>query len=373
MTRACRPWFTAVVGAALLALAAAGPSYGLDAADGKVRLSLIEGTGRFTVSCQAGASGAYLPLLATQDPRTTTLSVVYGNKIYRMGESSEFSERAERVPGGARFVWKSTFLQVTETFTFVAAKDAADSTGIRIDLSLRNLSEQDITAGARYLFDTYLGEPSGTHFRTPSVDQLSHELTLLPSDKAAWWESPLAGDKGNFGLQVMMSGAGITVPDRVVFANWKRLSDAAWAYDTSAVRNFSLLPYSINDSAVAQFYDARPVARSGEITLTLVMGLFSPAGYDASAPATAAVVAAPAPAAPDFTAAVQQSLDQGRAARDTEQAAQADLASVNSILNEIDSRMSGSAGIPDDELALIESAIKDLQSRSGRYTPPAGN
>ena len=61
----------------------------------------------------------YVPLLAAQDPRTTMLSIVVGNKIYRMGESSEFSEKAERVPGGARFVWKSSFLQVTETFTFI--------------------------------------------------------------------------------------------------------------------------------------------------------------------------------------------------------------------------------------------------------------
>jgi len=154
---------------------------------------------------------------------------------------------------------------------------------------------------------------------------------------------------------------------------WKRLSDSSWAYDTSSARNFSLLPYSVNDSAVAQYYDARPVPRSGERTLTLVMGLYSKAGYDASAPAPAAVIAAAAPAAPEFAAQVKQSLDQGRAATDTEQAAKADLASVDAILNEIDARLSAVSSMPDDEVALIESALKDLQSRSGRYTPPAGN
>ncbi len=258
----------------LVSVLAAAPAFGLDVSDGRVRLTLIEGTGRFSISCQqASNGGAYVPLLATQDPRTSTLSVVYGNRIYRMGESSDFLEKAERVPGGARFVWTSAFLQVTETFTFVAALDSTVSTGVRIDLSLRNLSEQDITVGARYLFDTYLGEPSGVHFRTPSMTQMNRELALTPADKTAWWESPLVGDKDGFGLQVMLSGEGITVPDRVVFANWKRLSDASWSYDVSAARNFNLLPYSVNDSAVAQYYESRRVPRSGGVTLTLVMGI----------------------------------------------------------------------------------------------------
>jgi hypothetical protein len=345
-----------------LALAAI-PLPALDVADGRARLTLSEGIGRFVLSCQTrGSTGAYVPLLAAQDPRTTTLSIVVGNMIYRMGESSGFSEKAEKVPRGARFVWKSAFLQVTETFTFIAALDSDVSTGVRIDLSLRNLSEQDISVGARYLFDTYLGESGGTHFRTAALPQLSKELTLTPADKAAWWESPLAGDPDGFGLQVMTSGPGLTVPDRLVFANWKRLSDSNWAYDTSSARTFSLLPYSVNDSAAAQYYDPRPIPRSGEATLTLAMGLYSKAGYSVNS-------AAPAASAPsaDFSTGVRDSLFAGRNAANDAQAVRADLAAVNAILNELDSKIGTSAAVSPDELALIESALKDLQGRAGRF------
>ena len=59
-----------VVPAALVL--AAAPLGALDAADGRMRLTLIEGTGRFSISCQTkGSSGVYVPLLAAQDPRTT--------------------------------------------------------------------------------------------------------------------------------------------------------------------------------------------------------------------------------------------------------------------------------------------------------------
>ena len=287
-----RPAFLVILALLFTAL----PLFALDVADGRTRLSLVEGIGRFILSCQtAGSTGAYVPLLASQDPRTSFLSIVVGNKVYRMGESSEFSEKAEKVPGGARFTWKSSFIQVTETFTFIPAADSNASTGVRVDLSLKNLSEQEITAGARYLFDTYLGESRGLHFRTSTLAQVSKELTITPADKATWWESPLGGDPDGFGFQVMLSGPGLTTPDRVVFANWKRLSDANWDFDTSAARSFSLLPYSVNDSAAAQYYDPRPIPRSGETTFTLAMGLFSKAGYAAVPAAAATAPTTPTP------------------------------------------------------------------------------
>jgi hypothetical protein len=344
------------------------PLSALEVADGRVRLSLNEGTGRFVLSCQtSGSTGVYVPLLAAQDPRTTSLSIVVGNKIYRMGESSEFSEKVEKVTGGARFVWKSSFLQVTETFTFIAAVDSNVSTGVRVDLSLKNFTDKEIAAGARYLFDTYLGESRGLHFRTSSLSQVSKELTLTQADKTSWWESPLAGDPDGFGFQVMISGAGLTAPDRVVFANWKRLNDSNWAYDTSSARSFSLLPYSVNDSAAAQYYEPRTIPRSGESTITLAMGLFSKAGYSVNS--TAAVAATPAP---DFSTDVRESLTAGRNAANDAQAARADLSAVNAILNELDSKIGTGSVVSEDELALIESALKDLGSRSGRFAPAAG-
>jgi hypothetical protein len=344
---------------------AAAPVSALDVADGRIRLTLHEGIGRFSISCQTkGSGGVFVPLLASQDPRTTMLSIVVGNKLYRMGESSEFSEKAEKIPGGARFTWKSGFLQVTEAFTFLSSGDSTTTTGVRIDLSLKNLSEQNVTAGIRYLFDTYLGEPSSVHFRTPTLSRVSRETALSPADKTAWWVSPLGSDPDQFGLMMMMSGPGITVPDRVVFANWKRLSDASWAYETSAARDFSLLPYSVNDSAAAQYYDPKPIPRSGDITVTLAMGLYAKAGY--SGVSTAPVAAAPRT---DPNAGIPQALAAGKNATDNSQAARADLAAVNAVLNEIGEKIDGAQAISDDDLALIESALRELQDRAGRFAP----
>ena len=342
----------------LLTLAASAPSGALDLADGRIRLTLHEGIGRFSLSCQTrGSSGVFVPLLASQDPRTTSVSIVVGNKIYRMGESSEFAEKTERTAGGGRFIWKSSFLQVTETFTFIASTGSSMTDGIRIDLSMRNLSEQDIIAGVRYLFDTYLGESSFVHFRTDALTQVTHETTLAAADKAAYWVSPLSGDADNFGLQVMLSGQGVTVPDRVVFANWKRLSDASWSYETSAIRNFSLLPYSVNDSAAAQYYDPRPIPRAGESTVTIVLGVNSKSGFGPAAASSQ-----------DLSASLQQSLAAAQTAQDTGQALRSDLVTVNQILSRIDAAVAAGATISDEDLALLQGALKDLGGRVSRYS-----
>jgi hypothetical protein len=349
--------------AALFIAACAAPVAGaLDVSDGRIKLSLLEASGRFSLSGQAkGANGAFVPLLAYQDPRTTVLSIVVGNKVYRMGESSDFSQKAERTAGGARFVWKSAFLQVTETFTFIASDGSPVTNGVQIDIAMKNLSDQEQKAGVRCLFDTYLGESSFIQFRTDSLSQMAHEMALTPADQAAYWVSPLSGDPDDFGLQVMTAGAGVTVPDRVVFANWKRLSDSSWSFESSPTRNFSQLPYSVNDSAACQYYNPRSLPRDGTLTVTLALGIYARTGF-----------AATASTVQGFTQDVQKSLNAGKSAADAAGAVRADLATVNRILAQLD--QAAAAGTPPtgEELALMEAALKDLKARAAGYDQTTG-
>jgi hypothetical protein len=343
----------------------------LDLTDGRLRLTLHEGIGRFSLSYLNRISGgAWVPFLSSQDPRTTMLSIVVGNKVYRMGESAEFSETVEKISGGARFVWKSTFLQVTEQFSFIPAIGASAATGIRIEIVLRNLSEQEISAGVRYLFDTYLGEPGFVHFRTESVTQMSRETVLNASDKPGFWVSPLAGDSEEFGLQVMSSGTGITVPDRIVFANWKRLSDSSWSYEASSARNFSLLPYSVNDSAACQFYDPRSIPRGSEASIVLALGAYAKNGY--SGAAASAATSDAASATTGLAASVQQSLSAAKSSSDDATAARADLAAVSRILAAIDASLASGQALRSEDLTLVETALSDIEGRAKRFAPSPG-
>ncbi len=397
--------------AALLCLCALAAG-ALDLTEGRLRLTLYEGIGRFSLSYLSNSrESAYTPLLVAQDPRTTALSIVVGNKVYRLGEGSEFAQSVERTPEGARFVWKSGLLTVSEAFSFVSAEGSSAATGVRIDVEVKNTSRQDLQVGLRYLFDTYLGEASFLHFRTSAAADVNRELAVSGDAMPLYWVSPLAEDPEELGLQVMTGGEGITVPDKVVFANWKRLNDASWNYTTSSTRNFNLLPYSVNDSAVAQYYGPRRVEKGTGFTVTLCLGKYNPAGFALNKPAVAAAPApgpAPAPAtvmepaapvpeqppagapvaeqppapvaevaasppAPEQPPAPEAAPAPPAAATTAEvrAAVQVDLAAVNSLIAEMDAKIGTGAAVTTLDIERLRAAIAELKARSAQYAPPA--
>lgn len=342
-----------------LFLGMCAPGWSMDLSDGALRLTLHEATGRFSLSCvPKGRNGVPVSLLSAQDPRTTMLSVVVGNKIYRMGESSAFSETVEKSARGGRFVWKSSFLQVTETFTFISSPDSSVTNGVQIDIGLKNVSEKSYNAGVRYLFDTWLGETGPTPFFTDTLSSITRETTLAGRTLPRWWVSPRPGDPEQLGLQCMVTEEGITQPDKIVFANWKRLSDAPWSYSTSEARDFSLLPYSKNDSAVAAYYGPRALPQGSQLTITIVLGKYNPAGF----PATSIV------APGGFAETLQQSLAAGKSAQGPASGLHADLSSVDAILSRVDAALAPGASISENDLSLMESALGDLKARASTYS-----
>jgi hypothetical protein len=378
--------------AGLLALVAS-QLWPIDLTEGRLRVTLHDGIGRFSIAYLSNTrESAYSPLLVAQDPRTSLLSVVVGNKVYRMGEGTEFAQSSEKTADGARFIWKSSLLTITESFSFVSSSASTPADGVRIDLTIRNTSRQDLSVGARYLFDTYLGEASFVHFRTNTLTDVTKELALSGSALPLYWVSPLPNDPEELGLQVMTSGEGITVPDRVVFANWKRLSDASWSYTVSAARNFNLLPYSVNDSAVCQYYEPRTVAKGSELTLTVCLGKFNAAGFALRqpTPAAAPVVAAaaptpepapvepapaqPAPVTPEPVPAAEPAAPtaQSEAAAAAVQAARADLAAVNALIAQIDGSIAAGRAVSQADIEQLRAAVAELKSRASRYPATSG-
>ena len=384
--KAARNSLAAFLLAALLAVAV--PLGALEISNGNVKLTLHEGIGRFSIAGLVPSSGAsFTPLLVAQDPRSSMVSLLVADRVIRLGESSDFLETVEKTGTGARFTWKSKQLVVTETFSFIGAPGEDVASGVRVDLQVANVSDRDVSVAVRYLFDTWLGEASSVHFRTDTVEGLTRELTVTKDERPAYWVSPLPDASEGFGFQCMLSGEGVTVPDRVVFANWKRLSDSAWSYTTSSARTFSQAPYSMNDSAVGQYYDARAIPRGGNMVVTLALGRASAAGLTLQT-AAAAVAAAEAPAVeapvveppvveaaaveppaeePVVEAPAAEPAAEPAAAVDPVTEARTDLAALNALLQRIDRLLAAGSAITAEELAALEQAIAALKERAALY------
>ncbi len=325
-------------------------AFALEVKEGRIKLVLHEDIGRFSVLYMTDiGKDKYDPLFFSQDPRTSFLAVMLDDRASKLGEATSFRISSERTDGGAKFIFRSSILTITEEFSFIKSPAAALADGVRVDLTLTNQGERDIKCGLRLVLDTFLGEKNSAPFST-DTRSIASETHITASDSDTRWIS--ASDK--YGIMGSLRLSGIKPPDEVVFANWKRLNDSSWRIDNSPGRNFNLLPYSIGDSAVAYYFDPASLARGASRTETLALGVSVPEGFSLTGAETSDAVSAMLKAS--VNAAATPSL-----------ALRTDLVTIRDLLAKIDEAIKGGGEISDAELAAFDAILKRLEERKQGY------
>ncbi len=322
----------------------------LEVKEGRIKLILHEEIGRFSLYTLSEAGGEdYIPLFVAQDPRTSGISLVVENKIVKLGDSSEYQETAGKTDSGARFVWSSNKLKIVQDFVLL-------QDGVKITLTLTNVSDRELEAGIKFCLDTYLGEEGFPHFKTDRDPEINRELSIERKNMIQYWVSPKA-ENSNIGLQCITSGRGITMPDRIVFANWKRLQDASWLYKTSGLRDFSLMPYSINDSAVCHYYNPKILRQGRDRTIVTVLGNLSLKKFEMDSRDEL-----------KLDNLLEEALGQADESDSLSSSLVTDLGMINKLLDELNKKISSGEVITDEELRLIRDILTELNTRSKKYS-----
>lgn len=247
--------------------------FALELEEGNVKLVIYEESGRFNVFIKEKEdSKKSFAFFVKDDPRTTFLQILIANSIYTMGESPHTRQKIEKTENGVRLIWTMPKARVVQEFVFLKASDNPLAEGIKLIITIENTSEEKYLLGLRYLFDTYLGEKSLAHFLFPSNLTLAKEASLPATSAPSYWISPLLTSKFGEGLLVISDPAFVTRPDRIVFANWKRLYEAVWEYNKVSGLDFNYYPYSINDSAVCHYYNPQVLAPKEKREIVLLLG-----------------------------------------------------------------------------------------------------
>ena len=344
----------------VLFLGAAAAGFALDINEGRIKLVLHERTGRFSAYYLTDLSeGMYKPFLLADDPRTTFLSLVIADKVYQMGESSGFKQTIESTTDGAKFVWRSSFAEVTEEFSFLRSPASPIADGLKITVTVKNISERSYDVRARYVFDTYLGEKSNSHFSTETIDRVSGEtsFTRFAMPKYVLSVGEEGGEDGFSGLQIMLKGEGIDTPERVVLANWKRLNDTVYDYEVKTSSNFNLLPYSVNDSAVCLYFGEETLERNQSRDLVLALGNYTENGFSADTAGTES----------EMEAVFDKTLKSAETIADTDLAVQTDLLTVTDLVDKIDKGLDDQIQLSGNEIDLMKQVIEELKKRKIRY------
>jgi hypothetical protein len=262
--------------------------------------------------------------------------------VYRMGESSGVSQETQATDSGGRFVWTSSRFRVVEDFAFTQ-----EAEGVTVTIRVENTSEQALAIGVRLLLDTYLGEDRDTHFRIAGDTAVRQEQAFAFGAMPAWWESDDNEDADGVLLRALLLGEGVTRPDRIVFANWKRLNDTSWNYDVNSARDFNLLPYSINDSAVCHYYDPLQIQPGEARTVVVALGPFEEAPPRLS-------TAGP----PSSTETVQPSASAPAEQPETEL-----IADIDQLIEDINQRLESGEPATDEDVNELRRRLEALRTR----------
>ncbi len=324
-------------------------TFSLELSKGQLKLILHEDIGRFSLYYQGTEeSSEYVPLFLDKDPRTSVLSILQGNQVHRLGESSIFRMSAEKTSGGARFIWLSSALRIQQDFSFISTGVNSTVNGIRIVLSIKNISSSSLKTGARYLFDTYLGEKEKTHFQTDTADQINHEASFTASDGISYVESYSKQDGIRF--RFLSSGNSVTAPEKIICANWKRLNESPWDYEVSSRRNFNMLPYSINDSAFSVLYSQRTLSAGESYEIASVCGNFTDLGVSSAS------------AAEDK----KDTAEQDSAGRTERSAHINKISTLNDLIDELNNEISSDAGVTEEELEIYKKILKEIKDNQNK-------
>lgn len=323
----------------------------LEAREGLVKLVVDESTARISVYRLVDVTkDRYEPLLFDSDPRTSFATLSVDGRLYKLGDAAEFRPTTKRTDTGAQIEFRSASVVVRQILDFARSDGSALADGLRVSFEIENISEGEASLGLRYLLDTWLGEKSGIHFETDKRPRISQETAILPDSDDSWVATP--GEKASF--MVQFSGPGIDRPDKVLLANWKRLSDAPWSFDVNPQRNFTLVPYSINDSAIALYWEPAPVAQGATRRFSFAMGNFNEKGY-------------PTGNAKSSTEAIFSSTVLGAKAPDAATSMAADLVAVRDLVSRIDMAVAEGGTISPDELAAWNKILDRLEERKKGY------
>ena len=330
----------------LLSLPIAAAEY----TDGAILLVLDQEAGRFSLYSfrHQNRQRKPLALFVDQDNRTSFLSLMVNDRIFKLGDSSTFRISLggnERIPS---LVFESSFMQVTQEFFFIRSPDSTETNGVFVRITMENRGDRQISTGARFLLDTNLGEGlTGFSFATDKRS-ISSETLLTASDADNFWidRNEIASLSGSLFIGSSED------PDSVHFANWKKLSDVSWKAPYQAGRNFNNPPYSVGDAAICYYFEPRPLNRGEKRIVGFRLLLNSEIGFrpPQAASSGAELVRNLPPQAATGT------LNSGQREKD--------MIALRELMARIDTLIA-SGKATEEEMATLELALNSLRAKYG--------
>jgi len=240
-------------------------------------------TGRFFLSTVEGlpdVKGDERKNLLFYDTPPSSYTLIYvDDDVYVFGgERGSFTKPPVTVGNSIEAVWGNRLISVTQTIRFIKKRGVDVEDSIQILYTLKNMGERSVKAGFRVLLDTSLGEKNRSHFILSGGKKIEYESRFEGDEIPAAWFSQDREENPVVCLQGVLRGQMVSVPSKVVFANYRSLQQNPIDYSVLRRKRFHNLPYSRDDSAVALYSELVDLAQGESCEFKTILGL--PGGLD---------------------------------------------------------------------------------------------
>jgi hypothetical protein len=230
----------------------------LDFYEGKIKLTVNDKTGGISLYYLKDSQN-YEPLFNDREDKASFISINVDGAIHKLGFTNRFLTRVENNNGYPSVIFESPNLVITESFTPVRTTSSQEANGIKMTITVRNVSDTPVSAGFRILLDTSLGEVNKNEHFITDRRVISKETLFRKIDNVLFWVSK-DQNISLMGSIVDPINKNAKVPDFVHFASWRRLYNASWALRYSQNRSFNYSPYSMHDSGVGYYWEPEVLA-----------------------------------------------------------------------------------------------------------------
>ena len=178
--------------------------------------------------------------------------------------------------------WKYQYITAIQEVSFIKRENTGIEDGVLVKYIVKNNDKHSHKIGFRILFDTFLGENSKYHFELSNGEKLQAPKSFEKNNMPNYWISQ--DRKGIVCLRGVLKGNHVVTPDKVIFANYKALTENPRNFYIRRSRNFDYPPYSRRDSAVALYYKPIEIKSNGERIVYTILGLCGNESYESEKP-----------------------------------------------------------------------------------------
>lgn len=241
-------------------------------------------TGRFIIKTTGGdpslTSDQNVFLLYEDYPPTSFTTLKIDDVIYKFGDDKGiYTTRLMERDDIMTAVWSVNMIEISQKLRFVKGPTTGNMDTVEISYSVLNKDDKVHTVGVRIMLDTYLGKEDGAPFRIPQLGNITTENMLQGKDVPEYWYSfddlgaPTVRAQGTLILPQSLA------PDKIIFTSWERFNKYLWDFDIIPGRSFRRSVIGALDSALAVFWEGRPIQPGDSLNVKTYYGLYGASIY----------------------------------------------------------------------------------------------